>query len=166
MNEETYKNMGKTIESYKYGPQVLRIVNNVTTSFVYLLYPIFLIFLGITKDPRFWKVILVPGIPFVLVSIFRSFINLPRPYEVHDIVPIINKDSRGKSFPSRHVFSVFIIAMTLYYVSIPIGILLFLIGAVIGTVRVIGGVHFPRDVIAGAVIGILSGIIGWNISIF
>lgn len=166
MTEELYKNILKKIRSYKYGPGIIRAVNNLTTSFVYLTYPVFLIFLAISRDSRIWKVILVPGVSFIILSVFRSLMDLSRPYEVYDILPIINKDSKGKSFPSRHVFSVFVIAMTLYYISMPIGIALLIIGLIIGTVRVLGGVHFPRDVIAGAIIGILSGIIGWTINIF
>ena len=39
------------------------------------------------------------------------------------------------------------------------------LGSAIALIRVIGGVHFPRDVIAGALIGIIFGIIGWNLRI-
>lgn len=166
MNEELYNKIEKLIGKYKYGAKILRVINNVSTSLVYLTYPVFLIFLGINGDNRFWKVLLVPGISFILLSVFRNYINAPRPYEVYNIKPIINKDSKGKSFPSRHVFSVFVISMTLYYISLPLGITLLVIGLIIGIVRVLGGVHFPRDVIAGALIGVLSGIIGWNINIF
>lgn len=163
MYEKNYVKIKNFISKYKYGTQILRVLNNLTTTLVYLTYPIFLLVLGIKRDPRFWRVIFVPGISFVLVSIFRNYINLPRPYEVLDIVPIINKDTKGKSFPSRHVFSVFIIAMTLYYISIPVGITLMIIGVMVAIIRVLGGVHFPRDVIAGALIGILCGIIGQTI---
>lgn len=166
MSEELYKKIAKSIGKYKYGHKILRWINNISTGLVYSIYPIYLLVLGINRDSRFWKLLFVPGISFVLLSIFRNYINASRPYEVYNITPIIDKDSEGKSFPSRHVFSVFVIAMTLYYISPPIGIGLFLIGIVIGTMRVIGGVHFPKDVIFGAVVGILSGIVGWNINIF
>ena len=166
MNEQRYKKIKSWISKYKYGVQTLNILNKLTTTLVYLTYPVFLLILLINKDLRFWKVLLVPGISFVLVSVFRSRINLPRPYEVLDIVPIIEKDTKGKSFPSRHVFSVFIIAMTLYYISIPVGVALMIIGVMVAVIRVLGGVHFPRDVISGSVIGILCGIIGFNINIF
>lgn len=166
MNEELYGEIIKTIESYKYGANILRIINNITTSLVYITYPIFLLVLGVNGDSRFWKVLLVPGISFVLLSVFRNYINASRPYEIYNIIPIINKDSKGKSFPSRHVFSVFVISMTLYYVSALVGTSLFLIGIIIGLVRVLGGVHFPRDVIGGIIMGVLSGIIGWNLNFF
>ena len=39
-------------------------------------------------------------------------------------------------------------------------------GTIIGTVRVLGGVHFIIDVIAGGLIGIISSYIGWIMKIF
>ncbi len=106
----------------------------------------------------------MPAISFILLSFFRKAVNAPRPYELLDIDPIIKKNTKGNSFPSRHVFSVFVIAMSLYYVWPSIGIVLMLIGIIISVIRVIGGVHFPRDVIAGAIMGVGSSIIGWYVS--
>lgn len=166
MKEESYRKIAKTIGSYKHGEDILRTINNLTTSLVYITYPIFMIILWIKKDPRFLKALLVPAISFLIVSVFRNLYNAPRPYEIYRIKPIINKDSKGKSFPSRHVFSVFVIATSIYFISVPLGIILGLVGLVIALVRVLGGVHFPRDVIAASLVGILSGIIGWTINIF
>lgn len=163
MNEKIYEKITEPIYLHKHGVKILKILNKLTTSLVYLVYPVFLLILVVKGDIRFWKVLIIPGISFILLSAFRKYINVPRPYEVLDIVPIISKETEGKSFPSRHVFSVFVIAMTLYYISIPIGISLMVIGIIVGIVRVVGGVHFPRDVIAGALIGILCSIIGWNL---
>lgn len=163
MNEKRYAKIKEFINSYKYGSKILNFINKITTSLVYLLYPVFLLSLLINKDKRFWKLLLIPGISFLIVSFFRRKINAPRPYEVLDIEPIIKKSTRGQSFPSRHVFSVYVIAMSLYYISAPVGISLMLVGIVVSLVRVLGGVHFPRDVIGGAIIGILFSYVAWNI---
>lgn len=138
-------------------------VNSISPALIYFIYPFYLFILGFKRDSRFWKLLLIPGISFVLLSLVRKWINAPRPYEVLDIVPIINKDTKGSSFPSRHVFSAFIIAMTLYYISMPMGIFLMFLGTLLAIVRVLAGVHFPRDVIVGGIIGILTGIIAWNL---
>ena len=138
-------------------------MNKMSSGLIYLIYPLYLVILGLKGDIRFWKVLLIPGISFVLLSVVRKYINASRPYEVFDIVPIINKDTKGSSFPSRHVFSAFVIAMTLHYISMEIGVFLMFLGTILAIVRVLAGVHFPRDVIVGAIIGILCGIIGWNL---
>ena len=67
--------------------------------------------------------------------------------------------------PSRHVFSAFVIAMSALYICIPLGICMMLLAVIMAFERVICGVHFPKDVIAGAVIGIVSGIIGFYLTI-
>ena len=41
-----------------------------------------------------------------------------------------------------------------------LGIGLFALGAALGLIRVILGVHFIRDVVAGALIGVISGAVG------
>ena len=105
----------------------------------------------------------VPGISFVLVSVFRRILNAPRPYEVFDGVPVIAKDTLGKSFPSRHAFSIFIIGMA-FCACCPLtwaGPAVLVLGVALAAIRVIAGVHFPRDVIAGALTGILLGYVGF-----
>ena len=167
MNTKTYREkyaeMTNPIRESTNGIRIIRILDKLTTTAVYLAYIISIIILLFNRDSRILKVLIPPGISFILLSVFRSYNDAPRPYEAFDIKPIIIKDTRGKSFPSRHVFSAFLIATTLYFISMPLGIALFMIGSIIAIVRVVGGVHFPRDVIAGTVVGILFGIIGWNI---
>lgn len=107
----------------------------------------------------FTKCIVVPATAFVVVSIFRKLIDSLRPYTKYDITPLINKDKTGESFPSRHTLSAFLITMTGFYVYFPVGIVLAVMSLIIAITRVVSGVHFTKDVIAGAVIGILSGII-------
>ena len=99
----------------------------------------------------------------MVVSVSRKIINEPRPYEKYGIPPVLDKDTRGKSFPSRHVFSVFVIASTVFVWNHPAGIALGFLGVVLAAIRVIGGVHTVADVTAGMMVGILSGIIGYGI---
>lgn len=163
LNIEKYELISRPFKNIRHGVQLLNISNKLITIIVYLIYPLILIMLIMNKDRRFWKVLLIPAICFVVVSLFRSYVNLPRPYEILNINPLISKDTKGKSFPSRHVSSIFIIAMTLYYISIPVGIVLMFMGVILAAIRVVGGVHFPKDVIIGAIFGIIFGILAWNI---
>ena len=89
----------------------------------------------------------------------RSLYNRPRPYQSWEIQPLIKKDSLGKSFPSRHVFSATVIAMLALTLNPWLGgAMLFLAGRS-SSLRVLGGVHYPSDVLAGYVIGILVGLL-------
>ncbi|HIZ71378.1 MAG TPA: phosphatase PAP2 family protein [Candidatus Atopostipes pullistercoris] len=143
--------------------KIITHLNLLITTLIYITYPLVLFYLIYTRDERFWRVLLAPAISFVFVSMIRHYIDAPRPYEVKEIDPIIKKETKGNSFPSRHVFSAFVIATTLYFISKPLGILLMIAGFLLAVLRVIGGVHFPRDVIVGAIIGIVSGVLGFYI---
>ena len=163
MTKETYRKLTGIIREHPKRIRMTHFLNQLLTAFVFALYPIFILLLFARKNPFLLRAILVPAISFVLVSVFRRLINAPRPYEKFDMPPVLEKDTRGKSFPSRHVFSVFIIAMTVFYLHADAGILLGVIGVVLGLIRVIGGVHEPKDVFAGALIGILCGVVGFYV---
>ena len=99
----------------------------------------------------------------VLLSLARRALNRPRPYEVYDLPPLLHKETQGKSFPSRHVFSICVIGTSLLYILPPLGAALLVLGALLAVARVVSGVHFVRDVVSGAVSGVLSAVIGFSI---
>ncbi|MDO4290304.1 MAG: phosphatase PAP2 family protein, partial [Eggerthellaceae bacterium] len=109
----------------------------------------------------FASCVVVPAVAFVAVSVFRRAFNAPRPYEVLAIEPLISKDTRGKSFPSRHTFSMFTIACAWWQLEPVVGAVLGVAGAAMGAVRVLGGVHFPRDVVAGALSAVVLSAAGY-----
>ena len=60
-------------------------------------------------------------------------------------------------FPSRHAFSAFAIAASWFAASVPVAVVLLVAAGALAVCRVLGGVHFPRDVVAGAFIGSATG---------
>ena len=98
--------------------------------------------------------------PFVALTVMRLVINAPRPYELLEFYEKKPKNKSGRSFPSRHVFSVFVIGTVMIPTSAFLGAALLVLGAALGAMRVLLGVHFIRDVVAGALIGVLSGVVG------
>ncbi len=134
-------------------------LNRFITFFVYATYPSLIIYLWMNKDIRLKPFVLLPLVSFILLSIVRKLKDAPRPYEIHDFEPILNKDSKGESFPSRHVFSIFVISGAVYSIFPVFGVLLGLMGIILAICRVLGGVHFSKDVIAGAIVGILVWVI-------
>ena len=61
--------------------------------------------------------------------------------------------------PSRHVFSATIISMACLHANLPVGLVLLVLSALLGFVRVLGGVHYPKDVLVGYACGLLLGIL-------
>ena len=106
------------------------------------------------------RIIVVPLTGFLAVTVVRKFINAPRPYTLYNIEPIIHKDKAYESFPSRHTFSITIIAMSILYYNVPAGIVMLALSLILGATRVIGGVHFTKDVIAAWIIAVVWGAVG------
>ena len=159
MTAERYAKLSAPFRSRPWAVKGLRSANRALTLLCYICYPALLLWLLAYMDARLWGAVLVPAGSFVLVSLFRSKVNRPRPYEAMDIQPLIIKNTKGNSFPSRHVFSVFVIAMTWGWICPRVGAALMVVGVLVALIRVIGGVHYPSDVLAGAIIGILAGLI-------
>lgn len=124
-------------------------------------YVILLVWLLATGDPRFAKALLVPAISFVVVSIVRALINEPRPYEHYEIDPIIHKDTHGKSMPGRHMFSATIISCTLLLLNPVAGVIGFIGCGLIAFTRIVGGVHYPRDIIVAFLVGVGCAALGY-----
>ena len=103
--------------------------------------------------------VFIPATGFVILSLLRKKINAPRPYEEWDIKPLLDRDSPGQSMPSRHVFSATIISMACLHASLSVGVILLVLSALLGLVRVLGGVHFPKDVVVGYICGLVWGVI-------
>ena len=106
------------------------------------------------------KLLLSAMIPYIIVTVMRRLIKAPRPYELYGFYSVFPKNKRGQSFPSRHVFSAFVIATLCWIVSPWLSVALFALGVYLAVSRVLLGIHFIRDVVAGAFIGIISGILG------
>lgn len=101
----------------------------------------------------------IPASGFVILSFLRKKINASRPYEEWDIKPLLDRDSPGQSMPSRHVFSATIISMACLHASLTMGMICLTLSAFLGLVRVLGGVHYPRDVVVGYICALVWGVI-------
>ena len=163
MKKSTYIKMTDKINGSTMLKNIILISDAVLTKAVYLIYPVFLVILFTGKDPGLLRAVLVPGVSFLLLSAFRKIYNSPRPYEVFDLPPVINKKTKGHSMPSRHVFSIFVIGVTIYHFSKAAGIAVGAAGIIMAAVRIAGGVHFPKDVAVGAAFGIIAGFAGFMI---
>ncbi|CAM3342824.1 phosphatase PAP2 family protein [Streptococcus pluranimalium] len=154
-----YGKLLKTLDKYPRLTLAILGYNWLVTKLMYLLFPILLIFLFQENRRDFWKIFFVSGLAFLGVSLFRKLLNQPRPYETWDVVPIMSRKGKGESFPSRHVFSATMISMCFLSQFVWLGTLLLIVSLGLAVCRVLGGVHYPKDVIAGYLIGIFSGLV-------
>lgn len=140
----------------------LHIANQIITTFFYLVFTLLILWLILGKNPALIKTLLVCGISFILLSAFRHCYNAPRPYEKDPTIsPPKPNCQKGHSFPSRHVFCAFLIAVTVLYFYPGAGIFLLLPAAALAWLRVTLHYHSAADVICGGVIGVLCAVIGF-----
>ncbi|MCR4782696.1 MAG: phosphatase PAP2 family protein [Lachnospiraceae bacterium] len=163
MTEAQYKCISESICRRKYGKMLINMLDNLITFMIFVSYPLLGVYVFYFQRSLLIEIALVPFVSFVAVSLFRHAVNAKRPYEVYDFTPIIEKDTKRHSFPSRHIFSAFMVGMAYMQVSMQGAIDIFILGVLLSVLRVFGGVHFIRDVIFGALIGILLGYLGFYI---
>jgi phosphatidylglycerophosphatase B len=159
MTGEQYKRLVAPLKRHAWAPVALTRINQLLTLAGYVLYPLLLCLCFVDDRALFWRALAVPVVAYIIFSLIRARIDEPRPQDVLDIEPLLERGGHGKSFPSRHVFSFALIA-TCWCAYMPqVGAVLLVLAAVLGVVRVVGGVHWSRDVIFGYVVGVLAGLI-------
>ena len=89
---------------------------------------------------------------------FKHLIARPRPFITYpELVPLVHVG--GYSCPSGHTLASFCAAAALFSWFRKAGTAAFLLAALIGFTRLYVGVHYPTDVLLGAVLGVLLGIL-------
>ena len=159
--QEWYDHIAGNIENKPFLLSLLRTFNRFMTVVMPMIYLTLLattyLQQGLGKQVLIY--VFIPASGFVILSFLRKKINAPRPYEEWDIKPLLDRDSPGQSMPSRHVFSATIISMACLHASLTMGMICLTLSAFLGLVRVLGGVHYPKDVVVGYICGLVWGVI-------
>lgn len=159
--QEWYNHIAGKIENKPIFLRLLRAFNRFMTVVMPIVYLTLLTTIyfreGFGKQVLMY--VFIPASGFVILSFLRKKINAPRPYEVWEIIPLLDRDSPGQSMPSRHVFSATIISMACLHASLTMGMICLTLSALLGLVRVLGGVHFPKDVLVGYICALVWGVI-------
>ncbi|WP_203180314.1 phosphatase PAP2 family protein [Streptococcus mitis] len=159
--QEWYDHIAGNIENRPIFLRLLRTFNRFMTVVMPMIYLTLLATTyfqeGLGKQVLIY--VCIPASGFVILSFLRKKINTPRPYEEWAIKPLLDRDSPGQSMPSRHVFSASIISMACLHASLSVGMACLTLSALLGLVRVLGGVHYPKDVVVGYICALVWGVI-------
>lgn len=119
------------------------------------------------RYPRvFWALFLGALIAGAVSRGFKTAVPLPRPAAVIDAaqITIIGAKLTAHSFPSGHTVSAFSFVVAWVALLGRRAAPLVLLAALAGFSRVAVGAHWPADVLAGAMVGLLGGWLGLRLS--
>lgn len=94
-----------------------------------------------------------------LARVIGLFLYRSRPYIIHEVNKLIEQLFTDKSFPSDHATIAFAIAWTIFLHSHKLGAWFLVSAVLIALGRVYVGVHYPSDVLAGALLGAISALV-------
>lgn len=155
----------KNFAFYESRPQAKRVVVLVNLLLPYLFmlaYLLLWVYAYDTIEQRDQVTLLFsPVLSLITVTAMQLFCERPRPYEEQGagVTPMIEKNAKGNSFPSRHIACAVSIAMA-FIAHLPlIGAILLVFSVMLAYTRFTVGVHYISDLLVGAGIGLFFGIL-------
>jgi membrane-associated phospholipid phosphatase len=100
---------------------------------------------------------------WLVVELVKFVIHRPRPFLRLTQARIVGYRARGRSFPSGHTSEAFFMATLIaqhFHSSVWVIFLLYAAAFLVGITRLYVGAHYPRDVLAGAILGSAWGLLG------
>ena len=100
---------------------------------------------------------------WLVVELMKVLFHRTRPYIKLKSIRIVGSRASGRSFPSGHTSQSFFMATLVlhyYQVGVHVALGLYAIALLVGITRIYVGMHYPRDVLAGAILGTSWGLLG------
>jgi undecaprenyl-diphosphatase len=137
------------------------LMNDYALTTALILVPFALWFSGNTPADRerHQRAVLSMVVALVIGNLIVKAVNLVywrwRPFTFHDVTLLFYHPS-DSSFPSNAATVGFCIATAIWLSDRRMGAILYVIAALFGVSRIVGGVHYPTDILGGMLIGGLS----------
>lgn len=120
----------------------------------------------LTKKYRHIGITLMLALAFSFVVtnlVLKNMVQRPRPFISYDYLKALMSNASGYSFPSGHATSAFAAAMVFYKYLPKYKVVFFGIASLVAFSRLYLLVHYPTDVIAGSMLGIISGWVAYRL---
>lgn len=150
------------------NPEVLSSNSNYAITFIasiliWVLYAgLFLLFIkgGSKAKTTALQAFLFSAFAWIISQMIKDFLPVMRPFVINEIPPLTLTTPFDGSFPSGHAASAFALSVWIFMKNKKIGII-FVAGAVMVALgRVLSNVHYPLDVVGGAVLGTIISLTG------
>jgi membrane-associated phospholipid phosphatase len=98
---------------------------------------------------------------WLIVELLKAIIRRQRPYELEGM-RMVGSRMPGRSFPSGHTSQAFFLAVIIssgFLMPVWASLLLYILAGLVAITRMYVGAHYPRDILAGAILGSLWGLL-------
>lgn len=106
------------------------------------------------KKKEIFAVFIPTVIAGVISVILKILIHTQRPFDVFSQVSSLFPEI-GNAFPSFHATVFSALAFSIFFLHKKVGLRFMIFALIIGLARIIGGVHFPVDILGGFALGAL-----------
>lgn len=110
---------------------------------------------GRIKKEEVLHALLASLIAWVLAEVIKRFFPTLRPFQANGHQILTLTTPMDGSFPSGHSAASFALALTIWLHDRKTGWIFLIAALTIGIARVIGNVHYPVDILGGALVGVL-----------
>ena len=90
---------------------------------------------------------------WIITELIKNIFPTLRPFQAQGMVPQTITIPGDGAFPSSHTAVAFALSVTILKHDKKIGVLYIIMSGLVGVARIMASVHYPVDIIAGAVIG-------------
>ncbi|CAN2227454.1 PgpB Membrane-associated phospholipid phosphatase [Candidatus Nanopelagicaceae bacterium] len=97
--------------------------------------------------------VLPVGLATVISEVISRFYIRQRPFAAMSDIKLLVPHSADGGMPSHHMVFMVSIAMMFYHFSKKLGIAFIVLSLISGIARISAGLHYPSDVLAGALVG-------------
>lgn len=124
---------------------------------------VFLLFLFLLKDFKKYLKMVVTALfaaifgRFFITEIIRYLLPRVRPFVTYHVNLLVAHNPNEPSFPSGHAAFFFALSTVVYFYNKKAGVLFFIASFLISISRVFAGIHWPSDILVGAIVGFFSG---------
>lgn len=121
----------------------------------------------LTCIPKYRKAGITMGLALVFCLLIgnltlKPLIARPRPYSYFPEMTLLVAPLADFSFPSGHTFSGFASATALFLYHKKFGVVAYSLATIIAFTRLYLYVHFPSDILAGIVLGVVCGWVAYH----
>ncbi len=111
---------------------------------------------GKIKREQVFHALFAAGSAWIIAHLIKAIFPTLRPFQVNNFPTAVLIPLANSGFPSGHTAAAFALALTIWLHDKKAGVIFLIAAAVIGIARVLANVHYPIDILGGAILGIIA----------